>query len=61
MTSPRTSVESTSSTISRLLRRASPTCSTAMSAPVAAATDASAVRRAVASAPETVSSKLVTG
>ena len=44
-----------------LLRRASPTCSTAMSAPVVAATEASAVRSSVASAPLTVSSKLVTG
>jgi hypothetical protein len=61
ITSPRTRVESTSRTISRLLRRARPTCSTAMSAPVAAATDARAVRSAVASAPDTVSSKLVTG
>ena len=44
ITSPCTSVESTSKTISRLLRRASPARSTATSTPAARATSTSFLR-----------------
>ena len=62
MTSPRTRVESTSSTISRLLRRRQPGL---LDGDVGAGgrgdLGPARVRSAVDSAPETVSSKLVTG
>jgi hypothetical protein len=61
MNSPWTSVESTSITMSRLPRRCRPAFSTAMSTPVSVAAAVSAVRSGPDLAPETISSRLVTG
>ena len=61
MTSPWMSVESTSMTISRMLRRSMLAGWTAMSTPWAAASSASVARSASGSAPETCRSMAVTG